>query len=103
MSGESGTVTHRDPSPPAPADPEGPEPRGIGFDAVDEESGEATVLSCPLCGGRFTHGNLVCATCPMNLGCEIVRCPSCGYQFPRSSRIVDWARRLLFRVRRETP
>ena len=31
---------------------------------------------------------------PLNAGCEVVKCPSCGYQFPRRSRIVDLARRM---------
>jgi hypothetical protein len=55
---------------------------------------DATAFDCPLCGARFSHGTLVCTSCPLNAGCEIVKCPSCGYQFPRRSRIVDFARRL---------
>ena len=62
--------------------------------------GEATAFGCPLCGGRFTHGEKVCGTCPMAAGCDLVRCPHCGYQFPRSSLLVRWALRL-FRGRRE--
>ena len=54
---------------------------------------QATVFSCPLCGGRFTHGRQVCGACPLNAGCSLVSCPGCGYTFPRSSRIVDWLRR----------
>lgn len=55
---------------------------------------DATAFSCPLCGGHFSHGTLVCGSCPLNAGCEVVKCPSCGYQFPRRSRIVDLARRM---------
>ncbi len=76
----------------------GEDPLGVPFSPVEESGGDATVFSCPLCGNRFSHGGLVCASCPMNLGCEIIRCPNCGYQFPRSSRIVDWARRLVRRA-----
>jgi len=64
------------------------------------ETHDATSFHCPLCGARFTHGTLVCTSCPLNVGCEIVKCPSCGYQFPRRSRLVDWARRLIKRVER---
>jgi NAD-dependent SIR2 family protein deacetylase len=59
-----------------------------------EANGEATEFQCSLCGARFTHGTLVCVACPLNAGCEVVKCPSCGYQVPRRSRIVDFARRL---------
>jgi hypothetical protein len=59
-----------------------------------EAGGDATEFVCALCGGRFTHGTLVCGSCPMNVGCEIVKCPSCGYQAPRRSRLVDLARRV---------
>ena len=68
-------------------------PSEVPFAPLNEESGEATAFSCPLCGVRFAHGKLVCGTCPLHLGCDIVRCPHCGYQFPRSSRLIDWARR----------
>ncbi len=81
----------------------GEDPLRVSFTPVEGSGGDATVFSCPLCGNRFSHGGLVCASCPLNLGCEIVRCPHCGYQFPRSSRIVDWARRLVRRPRGGSP
>jgi hypothetical protein len=71
------------------------EPQATPFVAVDGTAAEATTFACPLCGGRFTHGTLVCGACPLNVGCEIVKCPSCGYQFPRRSRVVDFALRVL--------
>ena len=49
-----------------------------------------TVFTCALCQARFTHGDRVCGACPLHAGCELVRCPNCGYQFPRSSRLVEW-------------
>ena len=64
------------------------------FVAVGDVDRDATAFACPLCGSRFRHGTLVCGSCPLNAGCEIVKCPSCGYQFPRRSRIVDFARRV---------
>ena len=71
------------------------DPRDVPFRTRDGGASEATAFACPLCGARFTHGTLVCGACPLNAGCEIVKCPSCGYQSPRRSRIVGWAQRLL--------
>jgi Fe2+ transport system protein FeoA len=73
------------------------DPRPVAF-ASDEDA--ASAFACALCGLRFTHGGQVCASCPITHGCEdIVRCPRCGYQFPRGSRTVAWLQRL-FRGRR---
>ena len=58
--------------------------------SVDASAAVATVFTCALCGGRFTHGGQACGACPLASGCGLVRCPHCGYQFPRSSRLVDW-------------
>ena len=58
-------------------------------------------FACALCGLRFTHGGQVCASCPITHGCdELVRCPRCGYQFPRGSRTLAWLQRLWRRRRR---
>ena len=65
-----------------------------------EDTTSATVFSCPLCGGRFRHGERVCAACPLNAGCDIVRCPNCGYAFPRTSLLVEWLRRTIGRLGR---
>ena len=70
-------------------------PESVPFVASPAGDAEATQFSCPLCGARFSHGTLVCGSCPLNVGCEIVKCPSCGYQSPRRSRIVDLAKRVL--------
>jgi hypothetical protein len=72
----------------------------VPFVSLREDAGDATAFTCPLCSARFTHGVLVCQSCPMNAGCEIVKCPSCGYQFPRRSKVLDWAKKL-FRPGRE--
>lgn len=57
--------------------------------------GEAdTCFHCALCGARFTHGGQVCGGCPLRAACDVVQCPNCGYQFPRTSRIVTWLQRL---------
>lgn len=65
---------------------------------VSEPAGTAFV--CPLCGGRFEHGGRACGSCPMSTGCDLVKCPHCGFQYPRSSRLVTWLRRLAARIRR---
>ena len=52
--------------------------------------GAGTVFTCALCGARFTHGGRVCGSCVLSAGCALVKCPACGYQFPRSSSLVDW-------------
>jgi Fe2+ transport system protein FeoA len=69
--------------------------RPLSFEpATDEE----TAFACALCGLRFTHGGQVCASCPITHGCdELVRCPRCGYQFPRGSRTLAWLQRLWHR------
>ncbi len=61
-----------------------------------------SVFTCGLCGNRFTHAGLVCGTCPMQTGCALVRCPNCGFQFPRSSRLVETFRGLFGRFRRKS-
>lgn len=52
---------------------------------------------CPLCGAGIAGGGATCATCPLSFRCDLLRCQSCGYQFPRGSRLVAWAQRLLRR------
>jgi Fe2+ transport system protein FeoA len=61
-----------------------------------------TLFTCLLCGARFTHGGQVCTSCPFAAGCDVVACPRCGYQFPRSSRLVEWVRALGRRLRSKT-
>ena len=72
----------------------GPNPALVPFVPKSEGKGVATEFTCSLCGARFTHGTLVCVSCPLNAGCEVVKCPSCGFQSPRRSRIVDAVRRV---------
>jgi hypothetical protein len=45
--------------------------------------------ACPLCGARAAC-ETACSGCPLAGGCELVRCGHCGYQYPRTSRIVTW-------------
>jgi predicted RNA-binding Zn-ribbon protein involved in translation (DUF1610 family) len=52
------------------------------------------LFQCALCGARFSHGLQACGRCPLRRACDVVQCPSCGYQFPRSSRVAAWLARL---------
>jgi len=72
-------------------------PGELPFTSLDGSVGDATVFRCPLCAARFTHGLQSCPSCPINAGCSLVTCPNCGYSFPRSSRLVSWAKRLVAR------
>jgi Fe2+ transport system protein FeoA len=73
------------------------EARPLAFVPADDIE---TAFACALCGLRFTHGGQVCASCPITHGCEdLIRCPRCGYQFPRGSRTVAWLQRLWRRLR----
>ena len=71
-----------------------PNPEIVPFVTKLDGHGNATEFTCSLCGAHFTHGTLVCISCPLNAGCEVVKCPSCGFQSPRRSRIVEVVRRL---------
>ena len=77
-----------------------PRPEAVPFLPVLDEPNDATVFRCGLCGARFTHGTMVCGSCPLHAGCDVVKCPECGFQFPRASRIVEWVRALARRVRK---
>jgi predicted RNA-binding Zn-ribbon protein involved in translation (DUF1610 family) len=78
-----------------------PNPELVPFVPKLDARGDATEFTCSLCGAHFTHGTLVCVSCPLNAGCEVVKCPSCGFQSPRRSRIVDAVRRLFGAGERE--
>ena len=58
---------------------------------------------CPLCGAGIAGGGSDCSRCPLAWSCDLLRCASCGYQFPRGSRLVAWAKRLLRRRADVTP
>ena len=59
--------------------------------------------TCPLCGHGIAGGGSGCARCPLAWHCDLMRCAHCGYQFPRGSRLLAWARRLLRRRPVVTP
>ena len=55
-------------------------------------------LTCPLCGFEFDRTDTLCAHgCPLGSMCNLVRCPSCHYEFAETYPKVSWLRRLLSR------
>lgn len=66
-------------------------------DPSEETPGDAmaSLVVCDLCGARFSAARLECGRCPFSAGCRIVRCPHCGYSFPRGSRMLEALRRIL--------
>lgn len=58
----------------------------------------ARYLTCPLCGFEFEQVDTLCAHgCPLGKLCNLVRCPSCAYEFPKTSQRVSWLRRMFTR------
>ncbi len=56
------------------------------------------LVTCSMCGYRFDpQAHLACQSCPLNSGCQVVCCPSCGFQWvdPGGSTLVRLASRLL--------
>lgn len=65
-------------------------------------------MRCGLCGHRFDAAALACHTgCPLGAHCNLICCPSCGYQVVDASqtRVGGWLARVLrhSRPERETP
>lgn len=55
-------------------------------------------LTCPLCGFEFDRTDTLCAHgCPLGAMCNLVRCPSCNYEFAETYPKMSWLRRLLSR------
>jgi len=62
------------------------------------------MIDCGMCGHQFTReeGAACRSGCPVAGGCGMVTCPSCGYEFPPESKIVQLITRLV-RPRRKQP
>lgn len=56
---------------------------------------------CPLCSTEFESATCR-ASCPISRGCDMVRCPRCGYEFVESGRIADLLRRWIRRGPKKT-
>lgn len=55
---------------------------------------------CSLCGFHFSSEGANCHTgCALAKHCNLVKCPSCGYEFPAPSRGPAWLQKLTGRHR----
>ena len=55
-------------------------------------------VTCPLCAFAFEKADMTCSHgCPLGAMCRLLRCPSCGYEFPQTPATVSWIERLLGR------
>ena len=54
-------------------------------------------MKCPLCGKEFEFSREVCANCPLHTGCDLIKCPNCGYEFPKGSKLVEFFEKLFKR------
>jgi len=52
-------------------------------------------MRCDFCGREFDEGAAeeACAACTLFGGCKKVKCPHCGYEMPRETRLVKAIRR----------
>ncbi|MFI5301523.1 MAG: hypothetical protein ACHREM_25830 [Polyangiales bacterium] len=73
----------------------------MAFDGVTNELDK--VIGCGLCGAEFSRREAEACKkgCPISRGCGMVTCPSCGYEFPPESTIMNTLTRL-FRTRKES-
>ncbi len=53
-------------------------------------------MKCGLCGYEFdpNQAGTVCGGCPLVRGCQLVRCPRCGYEMPPEAKLIGWLRNL---------
>jgi len=55
---------------------------------------------CSLCGFEFNSAGTHCHTgCILAKHCKLVKCPSCGYEFPEPTRAPQWLAKLTGRGR----
>ncbi|MEK6647384.1 MAG: hypothetical protein AABY84_12010 [Candidatus Firestonebacteria bacterium] len=50
-------------------------------------------MKCALCGYEFSEKESVstCKNCPLHKGCELIKCPNCGYEWPKEP---EWIKKL---------
>lgn len=54
-------------------------------------------MRCGFCGNEFdaAEAEAACAGCPIaREGCQLLRCPHCGYEMPPEAKLVGWLRNL---------
>jgi len=59
------------------------------------------MMECPFCGYRFDENSTgdTCQGCPLHDKCNLAKCPNCGYEMPRESRLLKALRALKRRVK----
>ncbi|OGC07209.1 hypothetical protein A3H38_03270 [candidate division WOR-1 bacterium RIFCSPLOWO2_02_FULL_46_20] len=57
-------------------------------------------MKCPLCGKEFNKSEALCSSCPFHDGCDLTRCPNCGYEFVSESKVVNFFKKLLVKRRK---
>jgi hypothetical protein len=57
------------------------------------------LIRCPLCAVEYEEAeSRAChAACGIRSGCQLLRCPSCGYEIPPPARMTRWLSRWLRR------
>jgi hypothetical protein len=55
-------------------------------------SAGADLVTCPLCGTSYNQsdGRACRSGCPLSSNCELLSCPSCGYEMPGPTRLTRW-------------
>ncbi len=53
-------------------------------------------MKCSLCGYQFNEDESVmsCGGCSFVKGCNMVRCPNCGFEVPAESKVVKILKKL---------
>ncbi|NOX97382.1 MAG: hypothetical protein GXO98_04865 [Nitrospirae bacterium] len=53
-------------------------------------------MKCSLCGYEFEEKETssACVGCPLTKGCQLIKCPNCGYEVPAEPR---WLKRFIKR------
>jgi len=62
-------------------------------------------ITCPLCGHTFDASeHLACQACPLNKGCPLLCCPSCGFEMVNvhKSTLAQWISGWLLRKSSKT-
>lgn len=71
------------------------EPIDLPLLAESPAQAPAAVMVCGLCGHSYSESAKTgCSSCPMNDGCLMTCCPSCGYTAPdpQNSKLLSAAR-----------
>ncbi len=72
---------------------------------MDATGASHNLLTCAMCGQRFDPAQAVaCQGCPLQKGCQLVRCPACGFEMvdPRRSTLARLAQRLFVKETKTT-